>query len=116
MKFRTCAPVLVPGTAAHGNQVVPSNFVNRIELARSLLTTNSQTFVPSDAPNRPELTAVPAVAGFIDWFAPNPGGAAVRLVQVFVPATYERPSTVPVALRRNAKICVVEIGTSAQSF
>ena len=53
MNLRVCVPLFVPGTTAHGVQAVPVNFVKRIEFGPSVLIRNSQTLVPSVAPNRP---------------------------------------------------------------
>src|SRR5262249_40876127 len=53
MKLRVWVLRSVPGTVAHPVHVPPINALNRIELAGSLLMQNSQTLVPSVAPNTP---------------------------------------------------------------
>ena len=91
------APVFAK--VAQAVQAVPSNFVNRIEFDASLLIRNSQTLVPSVAPNNPPLT-VP-LAGFIDWLAPNPGGAGDSAAHTFVAVLYDAPAiAVPPELPR----------------
>src|SRR5881394_2148994 len=109
MKLRVCVPTSVPGTVAHAVHTVPLNFVYRIELARSVvapLITNSQTLVPSVAPNRPPLTGLVEPPIFIDCPVTNDGGAGDRAVQLFPAAEYVAPiiaAPVPVVLfLRNA--------------
>src|SRR4051812_18402969 len=105
MKFRFCVPVLVPGTTAQGVQDVPLNFVKRIELAGSVLITNSHRFVPSVAPKRPPLTVLLLAPTFVACPVANAGGACWPAIaaQLFVATAYDAPLiAVPAAFVRNA--------------
>ena len=75
MKLRVCDPTPVPGTVVHAVHDAPLNCVQRIEFAVSVLMTNSQTFVPSVAPNRPP----PALNA---WPDPNVGGVTEMAAQL----------------------------------
>src|SRR4026207_397785 len=94
-KLRAWVPLLVPGTGAHAVHVPPLNFVNWIELAASVAMANSQTLVPSVAPNRPppDLNETPLKFG-----------GAVSADHGFAAALYVAPSTSgPLALGRRRK-------------
>src|SRR4029453_16044733 len=103
-------PISVPGTVDHCVQAIPSNRVQRIELATSVLIAQSQTLLPSVAPNNPP-------PDLNDWPAPNDGGAGDIEDQVLAATLYDAASTpVPFALRRNQKIWLVLSETSVHSF
>src|SRR4051812_39506111 len=104
MKFRLCVPDAVPGTGAHGDHddVEAVNLVNWTVFAVSPLITNSQTLVPSVAPNSPLATVDEGT--FIDNWLLKLGGAGENVAHVSVPALYDAPANCvpPELLRRNA--------------
>src|SRR3954453_10074953 len=100
----------VPGTVVHGAHVVPSNRVDRIELALSVLMTHRKVLTPSVAANTP----APAFAA---WPVTNAGGAGDIADQLLAATLYDAASMpLPPALRRNAYTRLTLTGAMAQSF
>src|SRR5205823_12942704 len=109
MKGRRCVPLSAPCTAVHGVHPAASCRVERIVLAASEPTTNSQMPAPSVAPNSPAPLRNPCPAA--------KSGGASDADHVFVAGAYTAASTpVPPAFLRNACTSADVTATRAQSF